>query len=75
MFIYIKRQFTSLKGKQSQSKRKEAYRSFVEAKTGALFCTDVAARGLDIPFVDWVVQYDPPSDVKVCTIMNQASLA
>lgn len=27
-------------------------------------CTDVAARGLNIPEVDWIVQYDPPDDPK-----------
>ena len=25
----------------------------------------MAARGLDIPQVDWIIQYDPPDDPKV----------
>lgn len=29
-----------------------------------MLCTDVAARGLDIPEVDWIIQYDPPDDAK-----------
>jgi ATP-dependent RNA helicase DDX18/HAS1 len=33
-------------------------------KKGVLLCTDVAARGLDIPQVDWIVQFDPPLDIK-----------
>jgi ATP-dependent RNA helicase DDX10/DBP4 len=28
-----------------------------------LFATDIAARGLDFPSVDWVVQADCPEDV------------
>jgi hypothetical protein len=32
--------------------------------SGVLMCTDVAARGVDFPAVDWVLQYDPPSSAK-----------
>ena len=35
---------------------------FRESKGGALFCTDVAARGLDVSNIDWVVQVDAPQD-------------
>ena len=34
-----------------------------------MVCTDVAARGLDIPAVDWIVQYDPPDDPKVRLVL------
>ena len=42
----------------------EILANFTAAEAGALLCTDVAARGLDIPDVDWVVQFDPPNDPK-----------
>jgi ATP-dependent RNA helicase DDX18/HAS1 len=29
-----------------------------------IYSTDVAARGLDIPNVDWIVQYDPPDETR-----------
>jgi ATP-dependent RNA helicase DDX55/SPB4 len=42
----------------------EIYDEFLKAKFGVLLCTDVAARGLDIPDVNWVIQFDPPQDPK-----------
>ena len=35
----------------------------MQAKSGmVMFATDVAARGLDFPSLDWVVQLDCPED-------------
>lgn len=33
-----------------------------QSKSNILFATDVAARGLNLPGVDWIVQYDPPCE-------------
>ncbi|KAF9418580.1 hypothetical protein HW555_004628 [Spodoptera exigua] len=49
-------------GKMSQTDRTDVITNFYNAEKVALFCTDLAARGLDIPAVDWIVQFDPPSD-------------
>ena len=55
----------SFQGKQKQTKRTQTFFQFCNAKEAILLCTDVAARGLDIPAVDWIVQCDPPDDPKV----------
>lgn len=50
-----------LHGSLPQPVRTAALASFINTKRPSiLFCTDVAARGLDLPNVDLVVQYDPP---------------
>ena len=50
-----------LHGSLAQAVRTATLASFTKCKTAAvLFCTDVAARGLDLPNVDLVVQFDPP---------------
>ncbi|PSN51414.1 putative ATP-dependent RNA helicase pitchoune [Blattella germanica] len=61
---YIDLPVMSIHGKQKQTKRTTTFFQFCNAETGILLCTDVAARGLDIPAVDWIVQYDPPDDPK-----------
>ncbi|KAJ2883174.1 ATP-dependent rRNA helicase spb4 [Coemansia aciculifera] len=57
----------SLHGQMVQSKRQATYESFSAIPPGeaaVLLCTDVASRGLDIPDVDCVIQWDPPTDPK-----------
>jgi ATP-dependent RNA helicase DDX55/SPB4 len=51
-----------LHGKQVPKARTAVHTAFRDASQGVLVCTDIAARGLDIPHVDWVVQVDPPTD-------------
>merc|ERR1712158_349002 len=62
LFNYIDLSVMCIHGKQKQTKRTSTFFQFCNADTGILLCTDVAARGLDIPDVDWIVQFDPPDD-------------
>uniref|UniRef100_A0A8C6S8T7 ATP-dependent RNA helicase n=1 Tax=Neogobius melanostomus TaxID=47308 RepID=A0A8C6S8T7_9GOBI len=43
-------------------KRVEVYNDFVRKQNAVLFATDIAARGLDFPTVNWVLQFDCPED-------------
>ena len=61
---YIDIPCVDIHGKQKQNKRTSTFFQFVKADSQILLCTDVAARGLDIPKVDWIIQYDPPDDPK-----------
>ncbi|KAK0484665.1 ATP-dependent RNA helicase dbp-4 [Armillaria novae-zelandiae] len=53
-----------LHGKQKQTARLNMYTKFTTSKHSVLFATDIAARGLDFPSVDWVVQVDAPEDAE-----------
>lgn len=61
---YIDIPCMDIHGRQKQQKRTTTFFQFMKEKTGTLLCTDVAARGLDIPEVDWIIQFDPPDDPK-----------
>ncbi|KAL3649320.1 DEAD-box ATP-dependent RNA helicase 37 [Castilleja foliolosa] len=54
---------TSIHGDRTQQEREYALRSFKSGKTPILVATDVAARGLDIPHVSHVVNFDLPNDI------------
>jgi len=51
-----------LHGKKVQKRREKTMERFREVSSGVLLCTDVAARGLDISDVNWVIQFDAPTD-------------
>uniref|UniRef100_A0A6B2L144 ATP-dependent RNA helicase n=1 Tax=Arcella intermedia TaxID=1963864 RepID=A0A6B2L144_9EUKA len=55
-------QLFKLHGNMAQNTRTPTFHTFRNSNSAVLFCTDVAARGLDLPHVNWIVQYDPPSD-------------
>jgi ATP-dependent RNA helicase RhlE len=51
----------SIHGNKTQSNRQKALDAFKRDKTQILVATDVAARGLDIPKVSHVINYDIPN--------------
>ncbi|KAJ3538803.1 hypothetical protein NMY22_g5009 [Coprinellus aureogranulatus] len=54
---------TSIHGDRTQREREHALHTFRTGKTPIMVATAVAARGLDIPNVTHVVNYDLPSDI------------
>ncbi|KAH9933388.1 P-loop containing nucleoside triphosphate hydrolase protein [Fomitopsis serialis] len=54
---------TSIHGDRTQREREMALQTFRTGRTPVLVATAVAARGLDIPNVTHVVNYDLPSDI------------
>ncbi|KAL5731948.1 RNA helicase [Ranunculus cassubicifolius] len=53
-----------ISGQMSQAKRLGALNQFKAGECPILICTDVASRGLDIPSVDMVINYDIPTNSK-----------
>lgn len=53
-----------LYGKQKQMTRLQTFNRFTTMQHAVLFATDIAARGLDFPSVNWVIQVDAPEDAE-----------
>lgn len=51
----------AIHGNKSQSQRQRALKAFKSNEVAVLVATDVAARGLDIPNVSHVINYDQPN--------------
>eukprot|EP00062_Callorhinchus_milii_P018763 gi/632972584/ref/XP_007902730.1/ PREDICTED: nucleolar RNA helicase 2-like [Callorhinchus milii] len=60
---YIKQDTQCLHGDIPQKQREITLKGFRDGTFGVLVATNVAARGLDIPEVDLVIQCSPPKDV------------
>ncbi len=52
----------SLYGTMNQIRRMQVYDQFCRKQNAILFATDIAARGLDFPSINWVIQMDCPPD-------------
>jgi ATP-dependent RNA helicase RhlE len=52
----------AIHGNKSQTARENALRDFKKGKVQILVATDIAARGIDIPAVEYVFNYDIPND-------------
>ncbi|GAB5353347.1 hypothetical protein AAMO2058_000029200 [Amorphochlora amoebiformis] len=48
--------------KMQPEKRAKMYREFISHSQGVLLCTDITARGVDIPDVDVIIQLEAPKD-------------
>lgn len=58
----ISKSLFQIHGGMKQDKRLKSFRDFGDSKYGVIFATDVIARGIDFPAIDWIMQIDPPQD-------------
>ena len=63
IFGHTKTKFDLLANEFGKKRREESLRNLANGKTKLLLATDLAARGLDIPGLTYVINYDIPSEV------------
>ncbi|XP_037076092.1 ATP-dependent RNA helicase DDX3X-like isoform X1 [Pollicipes pollicipes] len=64
LYRYAGYPVTSIHGDRSQAERELALKNFRNGRCPILVATAVAARGLDIPHVKHVINFDMPSDIE-----------
>ncbi|XP_065889391.1 ATP-dependent RNA helicase DDX55-like isoform X2 [Dysidea avara] len=47
-----------------KSRRVKIFKEFSLLESGVLICTDLMARGVDIPMVNWIIHFDAPNDAR-----------
>ena len=57
-------EFFRLHGSMEQKDRMKIFQQFKNTRTGVLISTDVAARGLDLKEIDYVIQYTCPATIE-----------
>ena len=62
IFSHSQTKFDLLTNNQPKTRRQKAINDLVAGKTRLLLATDLAARGLDIPKLTYVVNYELPED-------------
>ena len=65
LFAYI-HFFQTIHASKYQKQRMKSLERFSSSENGLLLATDVAARGLDLPEVKYVIHYEVPKTFKVC---------
>lgn len=59
---FVRSKTFQLHGNMKHDDRRTTFQAFKKEKSALLLCTDVAARGLDIPKVRCIIQYDSPGE-------------
>jgi ATP-dependent RNA helicase DDX55/SPB4 len=62
---FLSTEILKLHSKISQKKRKKEYKNFLSCAQGILLTTDLSSRGIDVPNLDMIIQYDPPKNEEV----------
>lgn len=63
----LKYRVAALQGNMSQNQRQKAINGFRDGKVDILVATDIAARGIDVPEISHVINFDMPDTVDAYT--------